>query len=94
MKKKYISMILCLVLCSSLFGCGKTSDSDNKNTQATESSKNNDTEVNIALDYSENDIILVRDYNNYAEGFVRYGYFVDGGGNIYNYSFSDGFFLQ
>ena len=92
MKKKYISMILCLVLCSSLFGCGKTSDSDNKNTQATESSKNNDTEVNIALDYSENDIILVRDYNNYAEGFVRYGYFVDGGGNIYNYSFSDGFY--
>ncbi|MBQ8913677.1 MAG: hypothetical protein IJ054_06505 [Lachnospiraceae bacterium] len=92
MKKKYISMILCLVLCSSLFGCGKTSDSDNKNTQDTESSKNNDTEVNIALDYSENDIILVRDYNNYAEGFVRYGYFVDGGGNIYNYSFSDGFY--
>ena len=91
MKRRLMSIALCIILIVSMSGCGKDAKKNNKINDNPTSEPTTEAGKDIALDYSENDIILVRDYNNYAEGFVRYGYFVDGGGNIYNYSFSDGF---
>ena len=95
MKKKYISLMICLVLSSLLFGCGKNSNTDKK-ISATSTEEDNDidkgTTTDVPLDFSETDIILIRDYINYAEGYERYGYFIDGAGNIYNYNFADGYY--
>lgn len=92
MKKRLISIALCIILIVSMSGCGKEEKKDNKIDDNPTSEPTTEAGKDIALDYSEDDIILVRDYNNYAEGFVRYGYFVDGGGNIYNYNFADGYY--
>lgn len=93
MKKRLMSIALCIILIVSMSGCGKKEKKNNK-IDDNPSEPTTEADKDITLDYSEDDIILVRDYSNYAWGFVRYGYFVDGKGNIYNYNFTDGYYAD
>ncbi|MBQ9609535.1 MAG: hypothetical protein IJV15_08855 [Lachnospiraceae bacterium] len=93
MKKRVLQILICTTILSMISGCSK---SDNKKiTPDTET--RSDTEIssteNVGTipDTAKDDIILISDYSNYAEGYQERGWFIDGNGNVYDYDFTDGY---
>lgn len=86
-RKQFLLYISFIIFIFSLSGCGKASDSNKDKQKITVTESDND--IENQPDYSEDDIIVVCNYSNYAWGYEQDGWFMDGSGNIYSYDFSN-----